>query len=839
MRKLALAIIGFQSLLIIWFPPGIAQEIRRDNYLRFVPLTYPRIVGQTAANAAFHLYGNPDDPNYQDVNPVDGIDDARRRCLLELAVKFAPHLVRNTTAIPMDFKKFMEGRKAFPLYIDTWEISRVGGELIKTETIDFVALLRSPCHAAPSASSNDDDTTPAHPLPTNTASDDCRLLALLQEFHPTKPQNERFKNPVIEPNRNLFKVMYFDFPGADEQSWKSEYENFLSGELPRAYHGFAKIYAHPFIHEVHSNLHGMRGYEFILQYWFFYPFNDGGNNHEGDWEHLNVAVTIKGNGHGLLSAEEIRQILTNDGTAPDEQLVISRVEYYFHHKVMILDFLNPNVYLPPKEWQAEIKQRGQERLGEKWLWEKIRELAYVDRKESRINTHPLGYIGADNKGTDQLLALPGGKNRDSHGTYPFPGLYKDVGPAAAAELINARFNYHFKIDEISQQANPRVERYDDPAKIEIVPDWERVVDLVQTDPQARREWSWLVLPLRWGFPATASPFAGAVPHAETGNLAPFGPAYNSGWNRVGAAAGYALYDPHKFGSNFPLGWQDGFVNSWGFLNLFLPTLAVMPPFDFAWRVAFAPPRWALQLQRPTFFPKETIPFRHFGLATGASFSFLSNDFALLFTAPAQFDELRRFIAATDTLSTTANEHAENDAATIGKFNFYLGKRMVSENMVRHLTSITGFDIQQLALGRAVPVRADLEMWEYAGSLRYNLFPGRLQPFVKAGYGLSWYRLKNARLGDQPLDNPDTEWVRRPSLLPPRNLLPNTWHLGFGVELIPFRSYAAFPKGVDLGLRADYAIYFHSLGLSRQEILSDQEETSLRRSHVGLELVMSF
>lgn len=836
MRKFTHTIIRLQGLLAILLSTSMAQETGSDNYLRFLPLEYPRIITQTTANAAFHLYGNPTDPNYKDLNPLDGIDDARGERLLQLAVKFAPYLVRNTTAIPMDFKKFMGGRKAFPLYVDTWEVSRATAELIKTESIDFVSLPRSPCQSpTTTGSSADSAANPAHSH-AHAAGDDCRLLALLQEFHPEKPQNERFRNPAAAPNRDIFKVMYFDFPGEDEQSWKNEYENFLSGELPRAYRGFSKIYAHPFIHEVRSNLHGASGYEFVMQYWFFYPFNDGGNNHEGDWEHLNVVITRKGNRNGLLSAEEIRQILAGGGAAADEQWVISRLEYYFHHKVMILDFLNPNVYLPREEWQAEVKRRSEERLGEKWLWEKIRELAYLDRKESRINTHPVGYIGADNKGTDQLLALPGGKNRDSHGTYPFPGLYKDVGPAAAAEQINARFNYHF---DLAQKPIARVERYDDPAKIEIVPDWERVMELLQTDPRARREWSWLALPLRWGFPAAASPFAGVVPHAETGNLAPLGPAYNSGWNRVGAAAGYALYDPHKFGSNFPLGWQDGFVNSWGFLNLFFPTLAVMPPFDFIWRVALAPPRQALQLQRPTFFPKETIPFRHFGLAAGVSFSLLSNDFALLFTAPSQFAEINAFIAQTDTLSSTGNEYTENAAAAMGHFNFYLGKRMVSENMVRYLTSTTGFDIRQPALRRVVPVRADLEMWEYSGSLRYNLAVRRLQPFVKAGYGLSWYRLKNARLGDRPFEDPDTEWVRQPSLFPLRNLWPNTWHLGFGVEIIPFRSYAAFPRGIDVGLRADYALYFHSLGLSREEILSDQEETGMRRSHLNLDLVISF
>ncbi len=29
----------------------------------------------------------------------------------------------------------------------------------------------------------------------------------------------------------------------------------------------------------------------VIQYWFFYPYNDWGGDHEGDWEHINVKVT--------------------------------------------------------------------------------------------------------------------------------------------------------------------------------------------------------------------------------------------------------------------------------------------------------------------------------------------------------------------------------------------------------------------------------------------------------------------------------------------------------------------------------------------------------------------
>ena len=80
--------------------------------------------------------------------------------------------------------------------------------------------------------------------------------------------------------------MFFDFPGHDESSWKAEYRDPISGNLPRSYSGAAKIYAHPLIVAVPGTGKESQTYEFAIQYWFFYPFNDGGNNHEGDWEHL-------------------------------------------------------------------------------------------------------------------------------------------------------------------------------------------------------------------------------------------------------------------------------------------------------------------------------------------------------------------------------------------------------------------------------------------------------------------------------------------------------------------------------------------------------------------------
>ena len=62
-----------------------------------------------------------------------------------------------------------------------------------------------------------------------------------------------------------------------------------------------------------------------MQYWFFYPWNDGGNNHEGDWEHINVVVSPLHAVHRNLTAEEWRTLGPADEalqrTCPDGLLI--------------------------------------------------------------------------------------------------------------------------------------------------------------------------------------------------------------------------------------------------------------------------------------------------------------------------------------------------------------------------------------------------------------------------------------------------------------------------------------------------------------------------------------
>lgn len=785
-----------------------AQEIPRTEYLTYVPLEHPVMVRQTNASAKFNLYGNTAESSYRDTAPVDGIDDRRYKVLLDLSVRFAPYMVLNTTAIPMNVRRFMDRSQSFPLLVDTWEISGYKPELIFSDEIDWVTLANEPC-------------SDIGPRP-KSGSADCRLLALLNAFDPLAPAPAR----STWPDSSRFTVMFFDFPGQDPRTWRNEYEDQFSRALPRAYDDFAMIGSHPFIVENRSSETGeVTGYEFVLQYWFFYPFNDGGNNHEGDWEHINVLITPLDKAGHLMSAEDILHILSGGGVSDEgaARLVIKRVDYYFHNKVFTLDYTRPNVYAARNVWEQQVENTARERLGEQWYWERIRYHAYWDAEETIINTHPLAFIGADNKGTDQLLSPPGGTNRDSHGTFPFPALYKDIGPAGAAEQVSRHFDHRAYFQRGGDQRVPQpplkrghVESFAHPDKIFIIPDGERVVELVKVNPRARRDWAWLVLPVRWGYPAVLSPFAGVIPHAETGNLSPVGPSYNGGWNRLGDSRGYEAYLPHKFSSLVPGTWQDGFMNSWGWLNLTLPTVAVLPPFDFVNRIVFQPFRSLLGARDPVLIPTEDVPYRFVSFGLGSSHMILDVDFVDLFVNEDQRDviieSLREFsLEIGDSIVGTSDAFIHNATTTHAEISLHLGRRFAGENSLRHGLTEMGLDVSFPISGQVWRLNGSLNFWEYSGSLRYNFATGSLLPFLKGGYGLSWYRVENVTTNNEPIDPPNGQWIRRPTITDLSSFLPNTWHIGGGLEWVLIRSYAAIPKGIDLGLRGDLLLYFHKWG----------------------------
>jgi hypothetical protein len=409
-------------------------------------------------------------------------------------------------------------------------------------------------------------------------------------------------------------------------------------------------------------------------------------------------------------------------------------------------------------------------------------------------------------------------------------VYKEIGATGATENIAVRFDpreYWNSPDDERARWTERWKRggvvdLARPDRIELLPDVERIAPLAAEVPRVRADWAWFLLPIRFGYPAVESPFAGVVSHAETGNLAVFGPSFSAGWNRAGVTEGFAAYDPKKVPRLFPLDWQDNFLNSWGWLNLTVPTIAMLPPIDFLWRVVAAPFRAATQNQDPTFYPVRKLPLRYLGLEVGYShMDYPAQSYGELLVNEKQFDELLvnlllyPAIEGSDSTTITGlSEFVEPGRSAFFLVSLYIGDRFVTENALRHSRS----DIGVTATYSDIPpldVRGDLNFWEYAGSFRYDLTSGPLRVFPRAGYGLSWYRIENLSADGELFSEPDSDWIRKPGFF--ENLLPNTWHAGAGVEWIFVRNRSTPPGGIDFSLRADVTWYTNKLGLDLEDI----------------------
>ena len=805
---------------LITTSPAAAQAIPKPDYVTYLPREPLLPVQSTAGNRQFHLFGDSAASSYRDEAPRDGIDDARAHWLRALAVRFAPWMVRNSVDFPMDFRRFVETGEWSTLFIDAMDLSQARPRLVGTETVEFGKLADRTCSGVTTNASETVDTTT-----------DCRLLQLVARFAPEPP----LVASVPRPDLDLHYIMYFDFPGEDPASWNREFEGSVHGTIARKYIGFAKAFVHPFVHDVPGGGGETKRHELVLQYWFFYPYNDAGNTHEGDWEHINVVVTPRSQGREPLTTAMIEGVLRDQ--APSEDFVIRRVEYYFHHWVYTADYLTPNVYAPRADWEKEVKTLREERIGEREIWHQIRRQAYLDDAETKLNQHPIVFIGGDNRGLQQLISSSTRLGRASHASYPFPGLYKDVGPGHTGELVSTSWDVFRTAPDSAAAETNTVVRFDNPDRLEIIPDWERVLPLVRTDPVARRRWTWLVLPIRFGYPATRSSFAGIVRYAETGNTSVVAPAYNGGWNRVGAAAGYDSYVPHRLSSFFPASQQDNYRTGWGFLNLTIPTLVTLPPFDIAYRLLTAPVRAADRHSYPAFFRSEDVPFRFVGVTMGVSSFRIPDAFLNVAgfpeTASPFLEKVLALVTAPDsTRIDVINPTTDRVSPRYYGLTLFLGRRFTSENTIRHSNGAVRADVTVSTLPGRFPLTLNLDMWEYTGSVRYNIASAGLQPFIKAGYGLSWYRITDARFNGELLGNGKTRWVRRPGFF--HNLLPNTVHIGGGLEFIPIRGVG----GVDVGFRGDFTLYSHRLGLKAENTLL-ATDVHVTRLHVGIGTVLSF
>jgi hypothetical protein len=147
------------------------------------------------------------------------------------------------------------------------------------------------------------------------------------------------------------EVKYFDFPGDSPGEWWDAYAGLRSG--PDTFMGHDGIRASV-----------VAGGRIVIQYWYFYPFNDYLGNHEGDWEHVNVVVAANGD-----SVEE--------------------VHYFFHSR---------SARLPQGAYAPEV----------------------VD------GTHPVVYVGGRANAflNAPMQLFTGDRNSGSHGNYPYAGEWE-------------------------------------------------------------------------------------------------------------------------------------------------------------------------------------------------------------------------------------------------------------------------------------------------------------------------------------------------------------------------------------------------------------------------------
>jgi hypothetical protein len=203
----------------------------------------------------------------------------------------------------------------------------------------------------------------------------------------------------------------------------------------------------------------------------------------------------------------------------------------------------------------------------------------------------------------------------------------------------------------------------------------------------------------------------------------------------------------------------------------------------------------------------------------------SDDYDGLVLSPNQFDQffgrfILHFLTSGADSTTTIVSGKEIHTTSVQPFfqlSFYVGGHFTSENTVRNARTQVGFDIEF----NNIPdyrYRADINYWEYAGSLRYSPLTSRLQPFAKVGYGWSWYRAENIQANDIAFDPSRTDWIG------PDSIWPNVWHFGLGLEYIPFRRVGLFPGGVELAFRLEYARYYETLGLDLSLIPLDRLST---------------
>ncbi len=408
----------------------------RGTYLNVIrPDQHPPLVGASAA--ADSLWGPPDQ------SQGDGIAESLRTELQQLVRRFNPTLVLP----PGDFVR-LGGRKyrLLPtnaaLFADTLRL-----DYVRTAPYQFYDSLNVTLAAI--------------------STDSLRALVTAARAYQADP--------------DLLAAWYFDFPGRNPKEWWQAYARLRSG-TDSARWGRPTAYAHPFVNPDHRD---------VIQYWFFYPFNDYIGNHEGDWEHVDV-------------------ILSRDRTA------IEGVNYFFHAR---------SIALPQGKLQPEVVDG-------------THVIVHVGGRMYNVLDYPIRIVAGD-------------RNEGSHGSFPYAGEWEAAAGLGAPESVKG-------VGSDSSRVLP-YSRFD----VVLTPEPSRIDYL--RHPDVLREWGWLILPVRWGFPAAPS-LGSEIKAVDLGNRSPYGPAYNTSWNRLAPTLLFPAYRVKKL--SFARSAIEDLLQPWYYLYIF-------------------------------------------------------------------------------------------------------------------------------------------------------------------------------------------------------------------------------------------------------------------------------
>ena len=277
------------------------------------------------------------------------------------------------------------------------------------------------------------------------------------------PYNKSFGTYIVKPR--------FDYPGNNSTTWNDAYEEGDKAGKNFPNTAYVNVFKDTISH-ISDTTEKKDQPVTVFQYWYFYPYNDWWNKHEGDWQLINVVVTG----------------------------VVVGVEYLFHEAHLTYyddDFLRSLGYNLHRPKVKNISTHNPK---------------FNPREEIRLSglSHPIVYVGVG-----------------SHAAYPTGGTYRLLpsgillGSIPLPNAIDERMSHTGLV--LSTQADNSHsdlwESYNLVLLPEPVPDSTNNMGLTSN-------MSWLGSNVRWGDLEVSSP---STINISESNESPIGPYHKDDW----------------------------------------------------------------------------------------------------------------------------------------------------------------------------------------------------------------------------------------------------------------------------------------------------------------------